>query len=153
MSCSVNMHVSDHSFYFYYQMNNKGKSKSSKESLADTNDNKVGQLFPNSSLEDYAKKNGVVGKHDDGKICDSKHDNDDESEEEVNDDEDDNDSANEERDEDDSDKDESDHDQMNAKKEWLRIIEYVFFDSDKDENVAKEWLRIFEYVIFAEITL
>ncbi|CAK8533372.1 unnamed protein product [Lathyrus sativus] len=98
-------------------MNNKGKSKSSKQTLADTNDNKVGQLFPNASLEDYAKKNGVAGKHDDDKICDSKHDNDDESEEEVNDDEDDNDSANEECDEDDSDKDENYHDQTNAKKE------------------------------------
>lgn len=95
-------------------MNNKNKAKSSTDTPTDTKDNKVGELFPNSSLEDYAKKNGVVGKHDDSKICDSKHDDDDESEEEVYDDEDDNDSANEECDEDNN---ENVLDEVNAKKE------------------------------------
>lgn len=99
-------------------MNNKNKAKSSTDAPTDTKDNKVGELFPNSSLEDYAKKNGVVGKHDDSKICDIKHDDDDddddESEEEVYDDEDDNDSANEECDEDNN---ENVPDEVNAKKE------------------------------------
>ncbi|XP_004507301.1 uncharacterized protein [Cicer arietinum] len=96
---------------------NKSKSKTSKDTPTDTNDNKVGQLFPNSSLEDYAKKNGVVGKHDDSEIRDGKHDNDEESEEEVYDDEDDNDSANEDCDEDDNDNDENVPDQVNSKRE------------------------------------
>jgi hypothetical protein len=107
------MHVSNHSFYFNYQMNNKAKSKSSKDTPTDTKDNKVGQLFPNSSLEDYAKKNGVVGKRNDG--CDSKHANDGESEEEVYDDKDDNDSPDEDCDEDDEDNDEKVADQTDAK--------------------------------------
>lgn len=116
MSCYVNTCDADHSFYFSYQMN-KSKSKTSKDTPTDTNDNKVGQLFPNSSLEDYAKKNGVVGKHDDSEIRDGKHDNDEESEEEVYDDEDDNDSANEDCDEDDNDNDENVPDQVNSKRE------------------------------------
>ncbi|KAK2420100.1 hypothetical protein QL285_030887 [Trifolium repens] len=96
-------------------MNNKAKSKSSKDTPTDTKDNKVGQLFPNSSLEDYAKKNGVVGKRNDG--CDNKHDNDDENEEEVYDNEDNNDSSNEDCDEDDEDNNVNVADQTDAKKE------------------------------------
>lgn len=92
LSCSANMHVADNSsFYFCYQMN-KDKSKSSNSAPTDTKGNKVGQLFPNASLEDYAKLNRVNVGHDDGEICDD-------SEGEVCEDEDDN-SDNEDCDED-----------------------------------------------------
>ncbi|KAL2335404.1 hypothetical protein Fmac_016617 [Flemingia macrophylla] len=48
---------------------NKGKSKSSDSAPTDTKGNKVGQLFPNASLEDYAKLNRVNAEHDNGEIC------------------------------------------------------------------------------------
>lgn len=97
---------------------NNDKSKSSKNTATtDTKDNKVGELFPNSSLEDYAKKNNVTGKHIDGEIRDSKHDNDDESEDEdYDDDEDDNDGENEDCNED----DENVAEQMNAKMKLIQ---------------------------------
>ncbi|XP_014522863.1 uncharacterized protein C9orf85 homolog [Vigna radiata var. radiata] len=63
---------------------NKGKSKNSNSTPSDTTGNKVGQLFPNASLEDYAKLNSVKVGHDDGEICE------DDSEGEVCEDEDDN---------------------------------------------------------------
>jgi len=72
---------------------NKEKSKNSSSTPSDTKGNKVGQLFPNASLEDYAKLNGVKVGHDDGEICK------DDSEGEVCEDEDDN-SANEDCDDD-----------------------------------------------------
>ncbi|KAG5112093.1 hypothetical protein JHK82_035362 [Glycine max] len=71
---------------------NKDKSKSSNSAPTDTKGNKVGQLFPNASLEDYAKLNRVNVGRDDGEICDD-------SEGEVCEDEDDN-SDNEDCDED-----------------------------------------------------
>ncbi|XP_061355148.1 uncharacterized protein LOC133299679 [Gastrolobium bilobum] len=94
---------------------NKDKSKSSRDTPTDTKDNKVGQLFPNASLEDYAKLNRVNDDHDDGEICDSK---DDDSEDEVCDDKDDN-SENEDCDEEDDDDDNEDEapDQINPKNE------------------------------------
>ncbi|CAL0321713.1 unnamed protein product [Lupinus luteus] len=60
---------------------NKGKSNSSKDIPTDTKDNKVGDLFPNASLEDYAKLNNK-GKavHDDGK-SDEDHDEEDDNSE------------------------------------------------------------------------
>ncbi|XP_020222662.1 putative histone-lysine N-methyltransferase 1 isoform X2 [Cajanus cajan] len=52
---------------------NKGKSKSSDSAPTDTNGSKVGQLFPNASLEDYAKLNRVNVEHDDGEIFNGKN--------------------------------------------------------------------------------
>ncbi|XP_054803362.1 uncharacterized protein LOC129306681 [Prosopis cineraria] len=52
----------------------KGKSKGSGKTPNDNKDNKVGQLFPNASLEDYAKQNRHNGGHDGGEICDNKYD-------------------------------------------------------------------------------
>lgn len=103
---------------------NKDKPKSSRNTPTDTKDNKVGQLFPNASLEDYARQNNrVTGNRDNGEICDSKYDNDDTEDEvddvEVDDDhEDDNNSGNEDCDHDDEDdNDENIRDQKNARKE------------------------------------
>lgn len=76
----------------------KGKSKNSGKTPTDNKGSKVGQLFPNASLEDYAKKNNEG--YDDGEICDIKEaDTDDEdqnSENEDCDDDDDNNDSNEE---------------------------------------------------------
>lgn len=89
---------------------NKGKPKSSTNTPTDTKDNKVGQLFPNSSLEDYAKLNNRVNvDHDGGEVSDD-------SEDEVCDDEDDN-STNEDCDGDDDDNGDNVPDQMNVKNE------------------------------------
>ncbi|KAK7316274.1 hypothetical protein VNO77_35194 [Canavalia gladiata] len=104
---------------------NKGKSKSSRDTPTDTKDNKVGQLFPNASLEDYAKLNRVKVEHDDGEISDGKHDD---SEGKVCEDEDDNrcdnedcdgeddNSDNEDCDEDDDSNDDNVPDHTNSKK-------------------------------------
>lgn len=107
------MHVADYaSFYFCYQMN-KDKPKSSKDTPTDTKDMKVGQLFPNASLDDYARqKNRVNEDLDDGEIHDSKHDD---CDGEVCDDEDDNSSENKDSDEDNEDNEADVPDQMNAK--------------------------------------
>jgi len=100
---------------------NKGKSKNSNSTPSDTTGNKVGQLFPNASLEDYAKLNSIKVGHDDGEICE------DDSEGEVCEDEDDNsdnedcdDAGNtdsEDCDEDDDKNDESSIDHPNSKNE------------------------------------
>ncbi|KAF7803095.1 variant-silencing SET domain-containing protein-like [Senna tora] len=78
---------------------NKGKSKSSGKTPTDNKDNKVGQIFPNASLEDYAKLNRHGENHNDGEISDSKCDD---TDDEVCDDEDD-DSGDEDCDDDDND--------------------------------------------------
>ena len=52
---------------------NKDKTKSSNSVPTDTKGNKVGQLFPNASLEDYAILNRVNVEHDDGAICNDKY--------------------------------------------------------------------------------
>ncbi|KAL1291630.1 hypothetical protein HN51_060169 [Arachis hypogaea] len=65
---------------------NKDKPKSSRNNPTDTRDNKVGHLFPNATLEDYARLHGVKKDHGDGETCDSKFDDD--SEDEVCDDKD-----------------------------------------------------------------
>ena len=71
---------------FCHQMN-KDKPKSSRNAPTDTRDNKVGQLFPNASLEDYARLNGVKKDHDDSEIWDSKcDDSDDEDDNSENED-------------------------------------------------------------------
>lgn len=102
---------------------NKGKSKSSNGTPTDTKD-KVGQLFPNASLEDYAKSNGVNVKQNDSEICDGKYDDsegevcedDDKSDNEDCDYEDDH-SENEDCDEDNDNDDEITPDHTNAKNE------------------------------------
>ncbi|RDX75311.1 hypothetical protein CR513_44817 [Mucuna pruriens] len=99
---------------------NKGKSKSSNSAPTDIKDNKVGQLFPNASLEDYAKLNRVKVENDDGEICDGKYED---SEDEVSEDEDNNGdnedcddpSENEDCDEEDDNNDEKNPDHTNAK--------------------------------------
>ncbi|MED6172748.1 hypothetical protein PIB30_052919 [Stylosanthes scabra] len=65
---------------------NKDKPKSSRNTPTDTRDNKVGHLFPNATLEDYARLHGVKKDHGDDEACDSKFDDD--SEDEVCDDKD-----------------------------------------------------------------
>ncbi|KAK7266589.1 hypothetical protein RIF29_19238 [Crotalaria pallida] len=93
---------------------NKGKPKSSKDTPTDTKDNKVGQLFPNASLEDYAKLNNrIKAVHDDGKSDDSEDEEDDNSENEDCDGDDDEDCDGD----DDDDNKDNVPDQMNAKKE------------------------------------
>ncbi|TKY50152.1 C9orf85-like protein [Spatholobus suberectus] len=106
---------------------NKGNSKSSNSNPTDTKDNKVGQLFPNASLEDYARLNrvNVVNvEHDDGEICDDKYEdsegevcedeNGNSDNEDCNDEDDDSDNENCEE-EDDNDENVADH--TNAKNE------------------------------------
>ncbi|KAK7271842.1 hypothetical protein RJT34_28072 [Clitoria ternatea] len=88
----------------------KGKSKTSQNTPTDTKENKVGQLFPNASLEDYAKLNGPKMDHDDGdEIRDSKYDD---CVDEVCDDDDN--SENEDRDEDDGNSENEDCDEDNS---------------------------------------
>ncbi|KAK7381225.1 hypothetical protein VNO78_33756 [Psophocarpus tetragonolobus] len=89
---------------------NKGKSKNSDSTPAETKGNKVGQLFPNASLEDYAKLNGVKVEHDDDEICNGKNDD---SEGEVCEDDNDN-----------SDNEDYDDEDNNSQKE----------DGDEDDN-------------------
>ena len=55
---------------------NKDKTKSSGKTSSEKV-SKVGQLFPNASLEDYAKVNRIKEAHDDGEICESKYDSED----------------------------------------------------------------------------
>ncbi|KAK4271904.1 hypothetical protein QN277_020528 [Acacia crassicarpa] len=54
---------------------NKATSKSSGKTPTDDKVSKVGQLFPNASLEDYARQNRQDGGHDVGETCDDEDDN------------------------------------------------------------------------------
>lgn len=86
VSCSANLDNADYSLFHFCQQMNKGKPQSSGKTPTDNKDNKVGQLFPNASLEDYAKLNRHGEDRDVGEICDSKSVD---SDDEVCDDEDD----------------------------------------------------------------
>ncbi|XP_028764820.1 pheromone-processing carboxypeptidase KEX1 [Neltuma alba] len=90
---------------------NRGKSKCSAKTPTDTKDNKVGDLFPNASLEDYAKQNRPNGDHDGGEIYDDKYvDSDDEDDDSENEDCDEEDNGeNEECDDEDNNDDNSDN--------------------------------------------
>ncbi|KAI9082975.1 hypothetical protein K1719_035118 [Acacia pycnantha] len=58
-----------------FEQMNKGTSKISGKTPTDDKVSKVGQLFPNASLEHYARQNRHDGGHAGGETCDDEDDN------------------------------------------------------------------------------